>query len=69
MAKTFGQWLMLSVIVVMAVGMLLILWAVWPLLPGRLPVALIGPINLEAGFAMLMLLVVVIGFGKLMVGR
>ena len=69
MAKWIGEWVMLSMLMVLGAGMLFILWAIWPLLPERLPAQVITSVNLEGALAMLMLVVVLGGFGKLMAGR
>jgi hypothetical protein len=69
MAKWIGEWVMVSMLVVLGLGMLFMLWAVWPLLPERLPAEIALSLNLESIVAMGMLLVVLAGFGKLMVGH
>jgi hypothetical protein len=69
MTKWIGEWIVLSMLMVLGSGMLFILWAIWPLLPDRLPSQLITSVNPEGLVAMLMLVVVLGGFGKLMVGR
>jgi hypothetical protein len=68
MTKWLGEWLILSMLVVLMLGMVLIFWAVWPMLPERLPGQVALSLNLEGAAAMVMLLIVVVGFGKLMVG-
>jgi hypothetical protein len=69
MAKWISEWVMLSMLMVMGAGLLFVLWAIWPLLPARLPSEVINSLNVDGALAMLMLVVVVGGFGKLMVGR
>lgn len=69
MAKWIGEWVIVSMLVVLGLGMLFMLWAVWPLVPERLPTEIALSLNLEGLIAMGMLLVVLAGFGKLMVGH
>ncbi len=62
MLKWIREWMMLSVLMVAALGMVFMMWMIWPLVPARFPTA---NVDLEGMLAMLMLFVVVLGFGKL----
>jgi hypothetical protein len=60
------DWLVLSTLVIMGLGMVFVLWVVWPLLPARVPAAALASFDLEAIGAILLLLVMFVGWGKLM---
>ena len=66
MTRWIQEWFVLSVLIVLGAGMLFVFWAIWPLLPDRLPASILPTLNLEGTIAILMLLAMVAGFGKLM---
>ncbi|HQE93722.1 MAG TPA: hypothetical protein PLH19_02510 [Anaerolineae bacterium] len=66
MARWVRDWFILSALVIMGAGMLFMLWAIWPLLPTRLPTVILPSLDLEGIIAILMLIVIIVGFGKLM---
>jgi len=65
MTKWISEWMLLSMVLVLGAGLLFVLWAVWPLLPGRLPAEVLTSLSTEGLMAMGMLLVVTLGFAKL----
>jgi len=65
MTKWISEWVLLSMVLVVGAGLLFVLWAIWPLLPERLPVEVLTSLSAEGVIAMGMLLVVTLGFGKL----
>ena len=69
MTRWIQEWVILSVLMILGAGMLFVLWAIWPLLPARLPATILPTLSPEGLAAMLMLLVVVTGFGKLMCAK
>jgi hypothetical protein len=69
MTKWISEWVMLSMVLVLGAGLLFVLWAIWPLLPERLPVEVLASLSTEGLMAMGMLLVVTLGFGKLVSAR
>ncbi len=66
MTHWIRDWLILSTLMVIGTGMLLMLWAIWPLLPARLPAMLLPTLDVEGVISILMLIVIGIGFGKLL---
>lgn len=68
MAKWMREWFALSFSLILVLGMFLILWVIWPLLPGRLSPQLFTSLNTEGIFAILMLITVATGFLKLVFG-
>ena len=66
MTKWISEWVLLSMVLVVGAGLLFVLWAIWPLLPERLPVEVLTSLSAEGVIAMGMLLVVTLGFGKLL---
>ncbi|HOU15831.1 MAG TPA: hypothetical protein PKZ84_22225 [Anaerolineae bacterium] len=66
MTRWIRDWFILSALVVMGAGMLFVFWAIWPLLPNRLPTVIFPTLDLEGVVAILMLIVILAGFGKLM---
>lgn len=66
MARWVRDWFILSALVIMGAGMLFMFWAIWPLLPTRLPTVILPSLDLEGIIAILMLIVIIVGFGKLM---
>ncbi len=69
MVRWIREWVILSVLAVLAVGTVFVLWVIWPLLPGRLPVIVLPALNLEGVVSILMLLVIIAGFGKLLCSK
>jgi hypothetical protein len=69
MTRWIRDWFILSALVVMGAGMLFMFWAIWPLLPDRLPVVILPSLDLEGTVTILMLIVIVAGFGKLLRGK
>ncbi len=63
------EWIILSMLTILATGTLFVLWVIWPLLPGRLPVIVLPALNLEGVVSILMLLVIIAGFGKLLCSK
>jgi len=54
---------------ILAAGTVFVLWVIWPLLPGRLPVIILPALNPESVVSILMLLVIIAGFGKLLCSK
>jgi len=69
MTKWISEWVLLSMVLVLGAGLLFVLWAIWPLLPERLPVEVVTSLSTEGVIATGMLLVVTLGFGKLVAAR
>lgn len=61
MSRWFFEWLMLSAVLIIGVGTGLSLWTVWPLVDLRIN----GAGNVEGLLAMTMLVIVGLGFFKL----
>jgi hypothetical protein len=55
-------------LMVLGAGMLFVFWAIWPMLPARLPEVILPSLSLDGVVSILMLLAVVAGLGKLMAG-
>ncbi len=68
MLKWIREWFVLSAILVLGMVMLFMLWAIWPLLPTRLPPNVLNSLDFEGVFAIVLLIVVLLGFGKLLRG-
>ncbi|MFP4346252.1 MAG: hypothetical protein ACLFU8_16275 [Anaerolineales bacterium] len=66
MLKWMAEWLVVSVFLILLLGMVLIFWSVWPLLLQQLTSPRMPALNAEGAFAILMLLVILVGFGKLL---
>lgn len=66
MVRWIRDWFMLSALLVLGLGLAFVFWAIWPLLPGRLPAQLFTSLDSEGLFAILLLLIVLVGFGKLL---
>lgn len=66
MVRWIQEWIMLSMLAILAAGTLFVLWVIWPMLPGRLPVIILPALDLEGVISILMLLVIIAGFGKLL---
>jgi len=69
MVRWIQEWIILSMLTILATGTLFVLWVIWPLLPGRLPVIVLPALNLEGVVSILMLLVIIAGFGKLLCSK
>ncbi len=69
MVRWIQEWIILSMLVILAVGTVFILWVIWPLLPGRLPTTTVPALDLEGAISILMLLVIIAGFGKLLCSK
>ncbi|MEJ5309685.1 MAG: hypothetical protein WHX52_07920 [Anaerolineae bacterium] len=69
MIRWIQEWVILSMLAILAAGTLFVLWVIWPLLPGRLPVTILPTLNLEGVVSILMLLVIITGFGKLLCSK
>lgn len=69
MAKWIGEWVIFSMLLVLGGGLIFMLWAIWPLLPQRVPSEVLANLNVEALLAMGTLLVMVLGFGKLVFAK
>lgn len=68
MARWVGEWMMLSMLLVLGMGLLLVFWTIWPLMSAQLPAAVLS-ITPEGLLALLLLAVIGVGFGKLLAGR
>jgi hypothetical protein len=66
MLKWVAEWFMISVLLILLLGTVLVLWSVWPLLLQQLTAPRMPVLNAEGAFAILMLLVILVGFGKLL---
>ena len=66
MVRWIQEWVILSMLAILAAGTVFVLWVIWPLLPGRLPVIILPALDLEGVISILMLLVIIAGFGKLL---
>lgn len=66
MTRWIREWVLLSILMVLGAGMLFIFWAIWPLLPARLPQVVLPSLSLDGALSILMLLAMVAGLGKLM---
>ena len=69
MTRWIRDWFILSALVIMGAAMLFMFWAIWPLLPNRLPAVIFPPLDLEGVVAILMLIIILAGFGKLLRGK
>ena len=69
MSKWIGEWVMVSMLVALGAGLLFVMWAIWPLLPQRLPAEFLTKLNVEGLLAMGTLLILLLGFGKLVFAR
>lgn len=69
MAKWMREWFALSFSLILVLGMFLVFWVIWPLLPERLPPQLFTSLSAEGIFAILLLITVMTGFMKLVLGR
>lgn len=69
MTRWIRDWFILSTLVIMGAAMLLMFWAIWPLLPNRLPAAIFPALDMEGVISILMLLIIGVGFGKLLCSK
>ena len=69
MTRWIREWALLSMLMVLGAGMLFIFWAIWPLLPARLPEVVLPSLSLDGVLSILMLLAMIAGLGKLMGGK
>jgi membrane-bound metal-dependent hydrolase YbcI (DUF457 family) len=69
MFKWIREWFMLSAIIVLGMVTVFMLWAIWPLLSVRLSPEMMNTLNVEGIFAILLLITVLVGFGKLLRGE
>ncbi len=65
MLKWMAEWFVISVLLILLLGTVLVVWSVWPLLQQQLAAPRMPVPNAEGAFAILMLLVILVGFGKL----
>ncbi|MGC9357380.1 MAG: hypothetical protein ACP5GX_05925 [Anaerolineae bacterium] len=66
MLKWVGEWVIVSLLLVLLLGMAFLVWVMWPLLLNRLAVVTPPVMDPQGIFALLMLLVVLAGFAKLL---
>ena len=66
MLKWMAEWFMVSVLLILLLGMVLVVWSIGPLLLQQLASPRMPVLNAEGAFAILMLLVILVGFGKLL---
>ncbi len=69
MTRWIRDWFILSALVIMGAAMLFMFWAIWPLLPDRLPAVIFPSLDLEGTVAILILIIILAGFGKLLRGK
>ncbi|MBN1247410.1 MAG: hypothetical protein JXC32_07110 [Anaerolineae bacterium] len=69
MTKWISEWVVFSMLLVLGGGLLFVLWAIWPMLPQRLPNQVLANLNVEGLLAMGTLLIFVLGFGKLVFAK
>lgn len=69
MVRWIQEWVILSMLAILAAGTVFVLWIIWPLLPGRLPVIILPALNPGGVVSILMLLVIIAGFGKLLCSK
>ena len=69
MLKWIRDWFLISALTFMSLATGLLLWAIWPLVHNRL-IAYPGvSIDFEAVAAITLLVVIVVGYGKLLSGK
>jgi len=66
MVKWIREWLVLSTLAILGLGMVFMFWAIGPLLPMRFPSDVVLSLDFEGVLTMALFFVVVVGFGKLM---
>ncbi len=69
MTRWIRDWFIVSVLMMMGAAMLFMFWAIWPLLPDRLPAIILPTLDLEGIVSILMLMIILAGFGKLLCGK
>jgi hypothetical protein len=69
MVRWIQEWVILSMLAILTVGTVFVLWVIWPLLPGRLPATIFPALDLEGVVSILILLIIVAGFGKLLCSK
>ena len=69
MTRWIREWVVLSMLIVFGAGLLFVFWAIWPLLPARLPEAVLPALSRDGVISILMLLAILAGLGKLMAGN
>jgi len=67
--KWVREWFILSTLLILGMGLIFVLWAIWPLLPNRLPAEVLASLDPEGVLAMGLLIVVTLGFGKLLTSK
>jgi uncharacterized SAM-binding protein YcdF (DUF218 family) len=66
MLKWVGEWVLVSLLLVMVLGMAFLAWVMWPLLVNRMATPASPLLDPEGVLALVMLLVILVGFGKLL---
>ena len=69
MARWIGEWVGQAMVFGVGAGLVFVLWAIWPMLPERLPVEVMASLSTEGLVAMGTLFVVALGFGKLVFAK
>ena len=69
MLKWIRDWFLISTLTFMSLTTGLLLWAIWPLVHNRLVAYSDVSINFEAVTAITLLVVIVVGYGKLLSGK
>lgn len=69
MTRWIQEWIILSMLAILALGTVFVLWVIWPLLPGRLPATIFPTLDVEGVVSILMLLIIIAGFGKLLCSK
>jgi len=69
MAKWIGQWIVQAAVFAVGAGLVFVLWAIWPMLPDRLPVEIVSSMSVEGMIAIGTLLAVSLGFGRLVFAK
>ena len=69
MVRWIGGWFTASMLIVLGLGLVFVFWAIWPLLPSRLPSSVAPTMSAEGIVAILVLIVILVGFGKLLCSK
>jgi len=69
MARWIGEWIGQAMVLAVGAGLVFVMWAIWPMLPERLPAQIAGSLSVEGTIALGMLLVISLGFGKLVFAK
>ncbi len=69
MLQWIRDWALLSILLLLGMGLLFVFWAIWPMLPARLPAEIIISVDPEGVFAIGLLLVILLGLGKLITDK